>query len=73
MFEKLRAWRLSIARRDQLPPYVIFHDSVLRSIAAARPASLDALSTIPGLGPRKIEKYGADVLDLLQSGKENNS
>jgi ATP-dependent DNA helicase RecQ len=73
VFEKLRAWRLSIARRDQLPPYVIFHDSVLRSIAAARPASLDALSTIPGLGPRKIEKYGADVLDLLQSGKENNS
>ncbi|HYM10907.1 MAG TPA: ATP-dependent DNA helicase RecQ [Bryobacterales bacterium] len=67
VFDKLRAWRLAIARRDQLPPYVIFHDSVLRSIAAARPADLDELSGISGIGPAKLEKYGEEVLRLLKA------
>jgi len=67
LYEKLRAWRLEVARSEQKPAYVVFHDSVLRSIASTRPADLEALSGISGLGPRKLEKYGPEVLRLLQS------
>ena len=66
LFEKLRAWRLAVARRQGWPPYCVFHDSVLRSIASHCPADLAALSAIPGLGPGKLEKYGAEVLKVLQ-------
>ena len=66
VFAKLRAWRLEVARRQKLPPYVIFHDSVLRSIAAIRPADLDTLAGISGLGPAKLERYGAEVLKALE-------
>ncbi|MBI3694905.1 MAG: RecQ family ATP-dependent DNA helicase [Acidobacteria bacterium] len=66
VFGRLRAWRLQLARREKVPPYVIFHDSVLRSIAAARPADLHTLANISGLGPVKLEKYGAEVLKVVQ-------
>jgi ATP-dependent DNA helicase RecQ len=69
VFAKLRAWRRAAAQRDQLPPYLIFHDSVLRSIAAARPSNLAALSGIPGFGPVKLEKYGAEVLKILSESE----
>jgi superfamily II DNA helicase RecQ len=65
--EKLRAWRLRRARADGVPPYVVFHDSVLQMIADARPSSLGELSQIPGIGPAKLERYGADVLGLVES------
>jgi ATP-dependent DNA helicase RecQ len=65
VFEKLRAWRLGVARQEQLPPYVVFHDSVLRSIAALRPGDLTELAEVPGIGPAKLEKYGAEVLRVV--------
>ncbi|HET6197916.1 MAG TPA: DNA helicase RecQ [Acetobacteraceae bacterium] len=60
--EALRAWRLDEARRQELPPYVIFHDATLIEVARRRPASLDALADIPGIGRSKLDRYGAAVL-----------
>ena len=62
---RLRAWRLERAREDGVPPYVVFHDTVLHAIADARPASLGELSQIAGVGPAKLERYGSEVLALL--------
>jgi ATP-dependent DNA helicase RecQ len=65
LFESLRAWRAAEAKAQAIPPYVIFHDSVLREIAAVRPASLAELGQIKGVGASKLERYGARVLQLL--------
>lgn len=65
MGERLRAWRLERARADSVPPYVVFHDSVLHAIAEAQPASLGELAQIAGIGPAKLDRYGDDVLDVL--------
>jgi DNA helicase-2/ATP-dependent DNA helicase PcrA len=64
-FESLRAWRLERARADEVPPYVVFHDSTLAEIAARRPGSLGELAQISGVGPAKLERYGSDVLAAL--------
>ena len=63
--EKLREWRLGRARADGVPPYVVFHDSVLQAIADARPESLGELSQLHGIGPAKLDRYGADLLGVL--------
>ncbi|HXK14983.1 MAG TPA: ATP-dependent DNA helicase UvrD2 [Gaiellaceae bacterium] len=63
--EKLRVWRLERAKADGVPPYVVFHDSVLHQIAASYPKSLGELSQIAGVGPAKLERYGDDLLALL--------
>jgi len=63
--ERLRAWRLERSKVDGVPPYVVFHDSVLHQIAELRPASLGELSQIAGVGPAKLERYGSDVLAAL--------
>jgi ATP-dependent DNA helicase RecQ len=65
LFEALRAWRAAEAKAQAIPPYVIFHDTVLRDIAAVRPAHLDELSQIKGVGASKLQRYGARVLALL--------
>jgi len=65
VFEALRAWRAAEAKMQSVPPYVIFHDSVLRDIAAVRPDSLDVLARIKGVGVSKLERYGAAVLEVL--------
>jgi superfamily II DNA helicase RecQ len=62
---RLREWRLERARRDNVPPYVVFHDSVLHAIAEARPGSLGALAEIAGVGPAKLDRYGDEVLSAL--------
>ena len=65
--QRLREWRLARAKRDAVPPYVVFHDAVLHAIAAARPETLGELSQIAGVGPAKLERYGGEVLVALQS------
>jgi DNA helicase-2/ATP-dependent DNA helicase PcrA len=65
--EKLRAWRLERSRTDGVPPYVVFHDSVLHQIAERRPGSLGELSQIAGVGPTKLERYGDELLAALAS------
>jgi ATP-dependent DNA helicase UvrD/PcrA len=64
--ERLRAWRLERSRTDGVPPYVIFHDSVLHAIAEADPRSLRELAAIGGVGPAKLDRYGSAVLSLLR-------
>jgi ATP-dependent DNA helicase UvrD/PcrA len=66
--QKLRKWRLERAKRDAVPPYVVFHDAVLHAIASAQPSSLGELSQIAGVGPSKLERYGDEVLALLERG-----
>jgi ATP-dependent DNA helicase RecQ len=65
LFEALRAWRRECATEQKLPPYVIFHDTVLAAIARRRPASPDALAKISGVGQAKLERYGTDVLRVV--------
>jgi ATP-dependent DNA helicase RecQ len=65
LWEALRAWRLQEARRQELPPYVIFHDSTLAEIARRRPGSLTALASISGIGTSKLERYGSAIIDIV--------
>jgi ATP-dependent DNA helicase RecQ len=65
VFERLRTWRTSVAKQLGMPPYVIFHDSTLRLIAASPPSTLDELRQINGVGDTKLEKYGEAILDVL--------
>jgi ATP-dependent DNA helicase RecQ len=64
-FATLRAWRLATARAQGVPPYVIFHDSVLQEIAANRPATLADLAAIKGVGQSKLARYGEELLAAL--------
>jgi ATP-dependent DNA helicase RecQ len=68
-FEALRAWRAAEAKKQAVPPYVIFHDSVLRDIAATRPAGRDELAQIKGVGASKLDRYGAGVLRVLADAR----
>jgi superfamily II DNA helicase RecQ len=65
-FEALRAWRTARARTDAMPPYVIAHDATLAAIAEARPRSLAALRRVKGMGPAKLERYGDDILAVVE-------
>jgi len=65
VFERLRAWRTSVAKELGMPPYVIFHDSTLRLIAAAPPSTLTELAGVNGVGATKLDKYGQAILDVL--------
>jgi ATP-dependent DNA helicase RecQ len=65
LWDALRSWRLKEARRQEIPPYVIFHDSTLIEVARRRPASLTELAEIPGIGRSKLGHYGEAVLAIL--------
>src|SRR5205823_356394 len=65
VFERLRAWRTSVAKELGMPPYVIFHDATLRLIAAAPPSTLAELSGVNGVGATKLDRYGQAILDVL--------
>jgi ATP-dependent DNA helicase RecQ len=69
LLARLKAWRTEQAREQSVPPYVVFHDSTLSAIAAARPRDLDALSAIAGIGAKKLERYGPALLQLLVDWK----
>ncbi|MEJ0017412.1 MAG: DNA helicase RecQ [Acetobacteraceae bacterium] len=65
LFEALRAWRAAEAKTQRVPPYVIFHDTVLREVAAVRPASIEELGQIKGVGASKLQRYGTSVLEVI--------
>ena len=65
-FERLRAWRASTAKEQGVPAYVIFHDKTLRTVAAVRPSTRDDLLAVPGIGPVKVERHAAAVLELVR-------
>ena len=66
LFEALRTWRQQTAASQGVPAYVVFHDKHLRGIARARPADLAALARCDGVGPTKLERYGEDVLRVVE-------
>ncbi|WP_347302327.1 DNA helicase RecQ [Croceibacterium sp. TMG7-5b_MA50] len=68
LFDALRERRRDLAKAAQVPPYVIFHDSVLREMAAARPATRGAMAAIPGVGERKLELYADAFLEVIAGG-----
>ncbi len=71
VFERLRAWRGSVAKEQGVPAYVIFHDATLRAIAALSPRTMDELGTVSGVGQSKLTKFGQQVLDAVaEAGPE---
>ena len=64
-YSALKAWRAEIAKQHNLPAYVIFHDATLSAIAERAPATLDDLQGISGIGAKKLEAYGQDVLRVM--------
>jgi ATP-dependent DNA helicase RecQ len=66
LFERLRALRRRIADARGVPAYLVFHDSTLHAIAAARPSDDAELLAIPGLGPRKLAAFGAALLEVVR-------
>ncbi len=61
-FINLKAWRAEVAKEHNLPAYVIFHDATLAAIAERAPATLEDLQGISGMGAKKLEAYGSEVL-----------
>ncbi len=65
LWEELRAARLELAKAQDVPPYVIFHDKTLREIVDRRPKTLEEFARISGVGERKLELYGQSFLDVV--------
>ncbi|WP_419855972.1 ATP-dependent DNA helicase UvrD2 [Candidatus Poriferisodalis sp.] len=65
LFEALRAWRLERSRADGVPAYVVSADAVLIALATQRPRTDAELLAVPGIGPAKLESYGAEMLALI--------
>lgn len=70
LFDALRTKRMELAKEQGVPPYVIFHDSVLRDMTGFKPRSLTALAELPGIGAAKLEKYGDPFLAVIQEVTE---
>jgi len=68
LFENLRRLRLLLARKQGIPPYLIFPDSVLTSLSILRPTGLQPLRGIKGIGEVKLSRYGQVFLDVLSGG-----
>jgi ATP-dependent DNA helicase RecQ len=64
-FLALKAWRAEVAREHNLPAYVVFHDATLAEMARECPGSLDDLAGISGVGAKKLDAYGAEILRVL--------
>ncbi len=71
LLQALRAWRLVEAREREVSAFIIFHNSHLRAIAAHRPTTLEALSEVEGVGPKRLERYGSAVIDLVRVHLQN--
>ena len=65
----LRAWRTDVARKRGVPAYVVLHDSTIDGIAVARPTTLDKLRGIAGIGDKKLEHYGAELIALVKQAR----
>jgi DNA helicase-2/ATP-dependent DNA helicase PcrA len=65
LYTALKRWRLERATADDLPAYVVFHNSTLAEIAGCRPRDLAELGAVAGVGPTKLDRYGGDVLRVV--------
>ena len=66
LLEALHRWRRERSAEDGVPAYVVFHDTTLAEIADARPRNLPALRRIRGMGPTKLERYGPEILAVIE-------
>ena len=66
LFQALRQWRSEKARQEGVKPYLVAHNSELIEIARLRPLTAEALEAIKGFGPRKVERYGREVLEVIR-------
>ncbi|CAD6562129.1 ATP-dependent DNA helicase RecQ [Paraburkholderia hiiakae] len=64
-WERLRLWRTETAKSEGVPAYVIFHDATLAEIARNGPESVDELRDIPGMGARKLERFGEELVEVV--------
>jgi ATP-dependent DNA helicase RecQ len=64
-FAALKAWRAEVARQHNLPAFVVFHDATLAQMAREQPSQLDALDRISGVGAKKLQAYGEEILRVL--------
>ena len=64
-FAALKAWRGEVAREHNLPSYLVFHDAHLAAMAREQPATLEQLASISGVGAKKLEAYGSEILRVL--------
>jgi ATP-dependent DNA helicase RecQ len=69
LFEKLREWRAAIAREQGVPAYIIFGDATLRGIALSRPDSRAELAGISGVGEKKLDAYGEQLLEVVAAAQ----
>jgi hypothetical protein len=65
LLTKLKAWRRGRAERDSVPAFIVAHDTTLASLAANPPQNLAGLNAAKGFGPKKIEQYGSEILEVL--------
>jgi DNA helicase-2/ATP-dependent DNA helicase PcrA len=65
LMEALQLWRRERAKRDAVPAYVIAHDSTLQDIAETKPSNAAALRRVKGMGPVKLDQYGAEILAVI--------
>ncbi len=72
-FAALKAWRAEVAREHQLPAYVIFHDATLAAIATLGPQTVDALQGVSGMGAKKLEAYGQEVLRVVAGVQDDRA
>jgi ribonuclease D len=63
----LRAWRSSVARKDGVPAYVVLNDKELVGIAERKPTTLRDLGHCRGMGPIRLERWGDEILGVLES------
>ena len=74
LFEKLRTMRMDLSRTENIPPYVVAHDSVLKRLAKVKPMTKEEMIEIEGIGERNFDKYGVYFLKVIRSsclGAEN--
>ncbi|HIH11159.1 TPA: hypothetical protein HA241_03145 [Candidatus Woesearchaeota archaeon] len=67
LFEKLRSMRLDLAKAENTPPYMIFHDSVLKRLAKAKPITKEEMIEVDGIGERNFDKYGVYFLTVIRN------
>ena len=68
MFQRLRQWRLEQSQAEEVRPFRVFSDAVLRELARRRPSTDEALLAVPGIGPAKLAAYGEALKELLAGG-----
>ncbi len=68
LFDRLHAWRSTRAAEAKVPAYAVFTDATLVAIAESAPAGMDQLARVPGVGPTKLDRYGAEILAVMHGG-----